>query len=443
MRKSLVLPTLVFSGLFSSLTQADLLTALKYYDQKDYAKAQQEFSALLPLGNETAAFNLAVMHQEGQGTAVDLAKTQAYLQLAYSLGDNKAERLAKNLFNKLPPAEQQRATANFEQLVTLVQINNPALDEQPDVKMPEVLSRKEPVYPKKAVRRGLFGFADARFLIDEQGKVQAVEIVNEYPKGTFSQVTKTAVSGWTYQPTGQKQIGRVSLSYTLGGVVLDKTRIERLIQEHKLFDYSLAGSPEHQYLLGSLLRLINNNSYLKIEEDQTQLEVTDFSLPAELFNQSYMAPVALAGFKGQAKVATDEQGKVTAVLDSNGQSKTQHESILVGQKLHNKVKAGVYAITADFKGKAVINKVLTLSPYYSSNYWLLTAAKNGHKEAQRLMAARSTEWESYLLQQNDAVIQTWAGVSKILKGEQEQGQLLLDKAVAQQYEVAAELKAVL
>jgi spore coat protein U-like protein len=87
--------------------------------------------------------------------------------------------------------------------------------------------------------------------------------------------------------------------------------------------------------------------------------------------------------------------------------------------------------------------VLNLSPYYSSNYWLLTAAKNGHLEAQRLMAARSDEWENYMLQQNDAQVQTWAGVSKILKGEQEQGHLLLEKAIAQQYEVAEEIKAAL
>src|SRR3990167_3095641 len=138
MRKSLVATSL----LLSCLAQADLLDALKYYDQKDYAKAQAEFAALVPLGNETAAFNLAVMHQEGQGVPVDLVKTQAYLQLAYSLGDKKSERLAKAIFDKLTPADQQQANANFEQLVAAVQINNPAVDEQPDAGMPEPLDRK-------------------------------------------------------------------------------------------------------------------------------------------------------------------------------------------------------------------------------------------------------------------------------------------------------------
>jgi TonB family protein len=441
MRKSLLATSLFIS----CMAQADLLDALKYYDQKDYAKAKAEFASLLPLGNETAAFNLAVMHQEGQGTAVDLVKTQAYLQLAYSLGDKKSERLAKALFDKLSPAEQQQANANFEQLVSSVQINNPAMDEQPEAEMPEPISRKEPMYPMNAARRGLFGFADARFLIDENGKVQGVEIVNDYPKGTFDKATKNALSAWKYQPTGQKHIGRVSLSYTLGGVVLSKKRIDKLIKEHRLYDFALAGSPDHQYMLGSLLRLVNNNVFARLEEDSTQPLASDFSLPAELFTQNYLEPKHLAGFKGNAKVTTDEQGKVTAVLESDPLSKTQVEDMLLGQKLHAKAKAGQYAISATIKDESevFINKVLNLSPYYSSNYWLLTAAKNGHLEAQRLMAARSDEWENYMLQQNDAQVQTWAGVSKILKGEQEQGHLLLEKAIAQQYEVAEEIKAAL
>ncbi|MBU0913084.1 MAG: TonB family protein [Gammaproteobacteria bacterium] len=437
--------SLLATSLFiSSLAQADLLDALKYYDQKDYAKAQTEFASLLPLGNETAAFNLAVMHQEGQGTTVDLVKTQAYLQLAYSLGDKRSERLAKALYTKLTPAEQQQANASFEQLVKVVQINNPAMDEQPAAKVPEPISRKEPMYPINAVRRGLFGFADARFLIDEKGKVQGVEIVNGYPKGTFDTATKNALSAWKYQPTGQKHIGRVSLSYTLGNVVLSKKHIDKLIKEHKLFDFALAGSPGHQYMLGSLLRLVNNNVFAKLEEDPAQPLAADFSLPAELFSQSYLEPKYLAGFKGNARVTTDEQGKVTAVLESNPLSKTQLEAMLLGQKLHAKAKAGQYAISAIINENRVsINKVLHLSPYYSSNYWLLTAAKNGHLDAQRLMAARSDEWENYMLQQNDAQVQTWAGVNKILQGEQEQGQLLLEKAIAQQYEVAEEIKAAL
>lgn len=441
MRKSLLATSLFIS----CMAQADLLDALKYYDQKDYAKAQTEFAALVPLGNETAAFNLAVMHQEGQGTAVDLVKTQAYLQLAYSLGDKRSGRLAKALFDKLTPEEQQQAGAHFEQLVASVQINNPAVEEQPDADMPEPILRKEPKYPISAARRGQFGFAEARFLIDEKGRVQGVEIVNEYPKGTFDTATKNALINWKYQATGQKHIGRVSLSYTLDGVELSKTRIDNLVKEHKLFDYAVAGSPDHQYLLGSLLRLLNSNSFALVEEDPDQTVTSEFNLPKELFTQNYLAPKPLAAFKGNARVTTDENGKVIAVLESKPLSKAEVEALLLGQKLHSKVKAGQYSINAIAKdnGKVYISKVLKVPSYYSSDYWLLTAAKNGHLEAQRLMAARSDEWENYMLQQNDAQVQTWAGVSKILKGEQEQGQLLLEKAIAQQYQVAEEIKAAL
>jgi hypothetical protein len=87
------------------------------------------------------------MYQEGQGSAVDLIKSQAYLQLAYSLGQKPSEHLAKAAFDKLTAAEQWQANATYQQLVASVQINNPSVDQQPDADMPEPISRKEPTYP--------------------------------------------------------------------------------------------------------------------------------------------------------------------------------------------------------------------------------------------------------------------------------------------------------
>ena len=78
MRKSLLAASL----LFSTLAQADLLDALQHYDKKDYAKATAEFTELLPLGNEVAAFNLAVMFYKGEGATADPVKALAYFQLA-------------------------------------------------------------------------------------------------------------------------------------------------------------------------------------------------------------------------------------------------------------------------------------------------------------------------------------------------------------------------
>ncbi|MBP8228438.1 MAG: hypothetical protein KAX67_10365, partial [Pararheinheimera sp.] len=63
--------------------------------------------------------------------------------------------------------------------------------------------------------------------------------------------------------------------------------------------------------------------------------------------------------------------------------------------------------------------------------------------AQRQLAMISESWENYLLQRNDPQVQAWSGVRKILQGNKAEGQLLLDKAVAQNYETAAELKAAL
>jgi hypothetical protein len=59
------------------------------------------------------------------------------------------------------------------------------------------------------------------------------------------------------------------------------------------------------------------------------------------------------------------------------------------------------------------------------------------------MASRDPRWEQYLLQQQDPVVQAWTGVKLIINGQQKEGELLLDQAIAKGYETAKELKAAL
>lgn len=437
MRRTLLAATLVLSG----LAQADMLDGLKLYDQKDYTKAQTEFSALVPLGNELAAFNLAVMHYKGQGVPVDMVKAQAYFQLAAELGDSRASGLANSVSAKLTATEQQQAIEQFHALLSKVQIRD-LIDgefDQPD--MPEVISRKAPAYPEDAIRSRAFGYNVMKFLIDETGNVTTVEVLGSFPAKTFDKASIRAIKSWKYAATGKKHSGKVMMHYSMGP--LQKEQVTRFMQEHKLMDYAVAGSPQHQFLLGTLLDMVATNSSYSVKIDKTLPLDPAAELPKEFFKDLSGYSATIKGFFGSAEVKTDADGKIIEVLQADKLSKKQATALLLGKELDEDASNGHFKLWADPGKKVTVQAIASVSELHSGSYWWTMAAKNGNLDAQRQLAMMSETWENYLLQANDPQVQAWNGVRKILQGDKAEGQLLLDKAIAQNYQVAAELKAAL
>lgn len=437
MRKSLV----AASMLFSCWVQADLLDALKYYEEKDYAKATAEFTELLPLGNELAAFNLAVMFHNGEGTAADPVKALAYFQLAAELGDSRATPVISSLSKQLSVTELQQADEQSHLLLAQVQVKEIKEERTDKFDFPEVVSRKAPLYPKSAAVKGIFGYNVLRFVIDEQGNVSAVEVLGSFPEKTFNKSSVKAVKSWKYAATGQKHQGKVVLHYSLGP--LSKHRVSQFMREHKLVEYAVAGSPQHQYMLGTMMDLLATNANYHVNVDKNlPLEVST-ELPEQFFSRKSSFKTKIEGFYGSAEVHTDEKGIVTAVVSADKMQLPKASALLVGKELDDDARHGHYRLWGD-PGKTVfVEPVITLSQLHSGYYWWSMAAKNGSLDAQRQLAAFSLQWENYLLSNNDPQVQTWSGVRKMLQGDKVQGQLLLDKAIAQNYQTAAELKAAL
>jgi TonB family protein len=437
MRKSLLAAGL----LFSTLAQADLLDALQHYELKDYPKATVEFTELLPLGNEIAAFNLAVMFYKGEGTTADPVKALAYFQLAAELGDTRAAGVISTLSKKLSATELQQADEQSHQLLEQVLVKTLEDDDSDRVSFPDVVSRKAPVYPQGAANKGLFGYNVLRFVIDEQGNVSAVDVLSSFPAKTFDKTSIRAIKSWKYAATGQKHQGKVALHYSLGP--LSKHKVTQFMQQHKLVEYAIAGSPQHQYMLGTMMDLLATNASYHVNVDKDlPLEIRE-ELPEQLFSRKSSFKTKIEGFYGSAEVNTNEKGVVTKVVSSDKMELRDASALLVGKELDEDARHGHYTLWADPGKAAFIEPVITLSQLHSGHYWWSMAAKNGSLDAQRQLAAFSQQWENYLLKNNDPQVQTWSGVRKILQGDKVEGQLLLDKAVAQNYELAAELKATL
>ncbi len=215
------------------------------------------------------------------------------------------------------------------------------------------------------------------------------------------------------------------------------------MQEHKLVEYAVAGSPQHQYMLGTMMDLLATNANYHVNvDDDLPIEVGR-ELPEQLFSRTSSFKTQIEGFYGSAEVNTDEKGVITKVISSGKMELGQASALLVGKELDDDASNGHYRLWADPGKSALVEPVITLSQLHSGHFWWSMAAKNGSLDAQRQLAAFSPQWENYLLKNNDPQVQTWSGVRKILQGHKVEGQLLLDKAIAQNYEVAAELKAAL
>jgi periplasmic protein TonB len=62
------------------------------------------------------------------------------------------------------------------------------------------LGRIPPVYPISAKRRGIQGWVKVKFVVNEQGIVEDIAIVDAKPAGIFNQNVRRCVSKWRFKP---------------------------------------------------------------------------------------------------------------------------------------------------------------------------------------------------------------------------------------------------
>lgn len=418
---------------------ADMLDALKAYEQKNYTEAQQQFAELLPLANELAAFNLGAMVYQGDGQEKDLTKALAYFMLAAELEHPQAKDLLGKISAEASEQQLDLATLQYEQLKQRLVIIASAEESPDDINLPQPVKRVSPEYPRSALANGLFGYVKLRFLVNEQGEIVAVDTLDSYPENTFEKASVRAIKRWRYEPSDQKHLLHVRLDYAIDGGVKLST-VERVMEEHKLWDYAVAGAPHYQFVLGTLLSLISVQSANSFWYDSELPLATapDFSI----YKSRARLKVDFDGFWGSAVVRVAKDGTITEQISSNIEDKSEITS-LVGLTLKGKVETDIYRIerlSVNGVSKVVATPSIHTSRSMSGMFWWEQAAKNGNIEAQRIMAAYDKQWEDYLLGKDDAEVMAWTGTRLILEGQREQGMVLLEQAIAKNYAPAKEMK---
>jgi protein TonB len=65
---------------------------------------------------------------------------------------------------------------------------------------PRVVVHTPPIYPSQAHMREIEGYVEVRFLVDEQGQVSNITVLDASPPGTFDEAVVRAVGGWRFDP---------------------------------------------------------------------------------------------------------------------------------------------------------------------------------------------------------------------------------------------------
>ncbi len=428
--------------LCSSLSaQADLLQALQAYEKKDYQTAQAKFNELLPFGNELASFNLAVMALNGEGQPKDRIKALAYLMLAIELNHPDAAATFSQLSAKSTPAELAAAQQQFQQLQPQVVI----AQYQSEMGADEVFSQPEPVkyapptYPRDAAIKGLSGYVTIRILVGRDGKIAAVDTLDAYPKKVFEKAAIAAMKKWRYQADGKLHVHQFQLTFALDNG-LNLAKVDKMNQDYQLWDMAVAGSSQHQWVLGTLLQMATVKSGNQFIFDE-KLPLSD-KLELDFFKEQPKVTAAFEDFYGYAKVSVNEQGIITQVHTFQPDAKNKQPELL-GLQLTGQVVAGQYNLLASPKQSTRSIRINRLQPApisLSSRFWWSEAAKNGDPDAQRVMATFNKDWEQHLINQQDAEVMAWSGAKLLLAGKRQQGLQLLDQAIAKDYPLASVIK---
>ena len=62
------------------------------------------------------------------------------------------------------------------------------------------IAKAAPVYPPAAKRRNIEGWIKVKFLVDEQGQVDRVTVLDAEPEGIFDQAVLRCISSWRFKP---------------------------------------------------------------------------------------------------------------------------------------------------------------------------------------------------------------------------------------------------
>jgi uncharacterized protein len=250
------------SFLSSTVAWADVYSAQKAYEKRDFAAAFQQFKELAELGQPVAQYDLAIMYARGEGVTTSNTKAHAWASLAAQNGEARGKHLADELEPMLTPTSLRFSSelqAEFgqeklnERLLPRVLHGKEYEDRDP----PRRLKPYLPSYPVEAQQKGVQGETYVEFIVAPDGHARMPRILYSVPTGYFEEYVRESVMRSTYLPArinGEPISASTSVLYNFvvnQANIGDYGNLESRVNETKL--KADAGDPSAQMLYGMML----------------------------------------------------------------------------------------------------------------------------------------------------------------------------------------------
>lgn len=235
----------------------------------DYEQAYETFTQLLPLANSEAAVQLGFMTLDEMGTEYEPIRALAYFYVANRWNHPEA----RELIDQVEPHLDAEEISQARQLVSRI-LENQKIHETLsaryesvtlDTVQPQSVERNPPQYPARTFTRYDGGWATARVLVQADGQVNMVDVVQSSSE-TFTHQVVESLLEWRYEPSNKPTIDVVNFTFSLtddssGAVLL------RYLQNN-LWDYARFGSIEHQRELGLYLQILQYQREHRVNFDR-------------------------------------------------------------------------------------------------------------------------------------------------------------------------------
>lgn len=210
--------TIIFIGSGSVASAATLAGAFEEYREGEHARAYQQFEALLPLANPTAALQMSLMTLDEEGTKYDPAMAFALASVAEKWGQPQASSIAGQIEPHLSPAQLEQATIyqkkiESDQRVFHFTQRRVQLTPLREAKK-EVVERRKPLFPNEMAKVGDSGWVSLLLLISKEGRVVAQAEAGESTAREVIGSAYRTTRRWRYQPMPEAEVALVRIDYS-------------------------------------------------------------------------------------------------------------------------------------------------------------------------------------------------------------------------------------
>lgn len=301
---------------------ADLDSAFKAYDAKQFPQAYSAFHELAELGSSLAQLNTGLMLTNGEGVTADVVGGYGWILAARDNGSGTATELARKMEIRFNGEQKASAEAHAERygragtrtrLFPLVP--DPATIKDLSTAKPAGALRME--VPDSALVEGTLGFVETVLILGRDGAVHDVWVNLAAPADMFESSVLSSVRKWRFAPAsfGGASIP-VASSYRhdfglTGKDGKDLPRLVKLLEERRAA--AREGKAQAQY---QVARLLNRFPELSADEGEMLRMLQDAAKRGYPAAQQYLGLCML----GRARQCQGAEGEGLEMLARAGQS---------------------------------------------------------------------------------------------------------------------------